>query len=340
MKIGQFKTFLMTIIFLVLFYSDAYNEDLLDAIKNNSELIIKLKDLYRAFHINNIILDQKETISIILEDSSDEDTKSLLDDYIKVCDSLKLVKFNNNTLKSYVNKYLVSTIQNYKISQSKGFNSNEFKQDLKKYNNLQDEYMNYLNTAYSTTHFINMTEEKYWQINDKNSYIKSSEYTTYKSLKTSNLKEAVKLLEKLSKQTTDFQEYSIYQIELADQYVKHSDSLGNNANEIAIERYKSIIDQNKYSIYLFEAWLKWRLVNQQHIYGMSKTSEIPNNMYDIMRKKVALTILDYIIKNEKDEMAINQFLLIATHPIVMRFGDFPYGNQNTIEYHETFDEKE
>ena len=164
-------------------------------------------------------------------------------------------------------------------------------------------------------------------------------YASYKSLKTTNLKDALLLLDNLTKQTINFQEYSIYQIELADQYVKHSDSLGDNANETAIEKYKSILDQKKYSIYLFEAWLKWRLVTQQHIYGISKTSDIPNNEYDKMREQVALTILDYITKNDKDEMAINEFLLMATHPIVMRFGDYPYGNQNTVEYHETFDEK-
>ena len=147
------------------------------------------------------------------------------------------------------------------------------------------------------------------------------------------------MLDKLTKQTINFQEYSIYQIELADQYVKHSDSLGDKANKTAIAKYKSIINQKKYSIYLFEAWLKWRLVTQQYIYGISKTSDIPNNEYDKMREQVALTILDYITKNDKDEMAINEFLLMATHPIVMRFGDYPYGNQNTVEYHETFDEK-
>jgi hypothetical protein len=238
-----------------------------------------------------------------------------------------------------VSKYLTLTIQNYKIAQKKGFSSSEFKQDFEKYKKAKGEYMNYLYSTYSTNHFVSMTEEKYWETNDKNNYIKSSDYATYKSLKTTNLNDALILLDKISKQTNDFQEYSVYKIELADQYVKHSDSLGDNANEIAIEKYKAILDQKKYSIYLFESWLKWRLVNQQHIYGISKTSDIPNKEYDKLREQVALTILEYITKNDKDEMAINEFLLMATHDIVMRFGDYPYGNQNTVEYHQTFDEK-
>jgi hypothetical protein len=184
-----------------------------------------------------------------------------------------------------------------------------------------------------------MTEEQYWKTNDKNAYIKSQDYATYKTLKKTNLKDALKLLDKIISQATDFQENSVYQIELADQYVKHSESLDEDANETAIGKYKTIIDQKKYSIYLFEAWLKWRMVSQQHMYGISKTSEIPNNEYNKMREQTALTILDYITKNETDEMAVNEFLLMATHPIVLRFGDYPYGNQNTVEYHQTFDEK-
>jgi len=339
MKIGQHKSLLLIITFTFLLIGDIYCQDLLDAIKSNSKLVIELKDAYRAFHINNIITDQKEMINVFLSDPSDSETKTLLDGYIKVCDSLKIVHFKNEKLNSYISKYLVLTIQSYKIAQRKGFNSSEFKNDFEKYKKAKGEYMNYLSSTYSTNHFVSMTEEKYWQTNDKINYSKSLDYGSYKSLKTTNLKDALLLLDNLTKQTINFQEYSIYQIELADQYVKHSDSLGDNANETAIEKYKSILDQKKYSIYLFEAWLKWRLVTQQHIYGISKTSDIPNNEYDKMREQVALTILDYITKNDKDEMAINEFLLMATHPIVIRFGDYPYGNQNTVEYHETFDEK-
>lgn len=58
-----------------------------------------------------------------------------------------------------------------------------------------------------------------------------------------------------------------------------------------------------------------------------------------MREQAALIVLDYINTHSNDEMAINEFLLLATHDIVKRFGDYPYGNQNTVEYHETFDEE-
>lgn len=262
MKQGRLKSLLLTILLSLLLLGDTYSQDLLDAAKSNSKLVIELKDAFRAFHINNIIIDQKEMINVFLNDGSDAEMKTLLAGYIKVCDSLKSIHFSNDTLNSYVSKYLVSTIQSYRIAQNKGFSSSEFKKDFEKYKKEKSKYMDYLYFTYSTNHFINMTDEMYWQTNDKKNYIRSSEYATYKSLKTTNLKDALALLDVISKQTTDFQEYSIYQIESADQYVKHSDSLGDNANEIAIEKYKSILDQKKYCIYLFESWLKWRLVTQ------------------------------------------------------------------------------
>lgn len=335
----NFKSKLLTAVLSLLLFYNAYSRDSFRG-KSNSKLVNELTDVYQAFQINNIIIDQKEMINLYLSEDSEEEMKTLLDGYIKACDSLKIIRFSNDTLNSYVSKYLTLTKQSYGIAKSKGFNSMAFKKDFENYKKQNDEYMSYLYSTYSTNHFISMTEQKYWQTNDKKNYIKSSQYETYKNLKAKDLKSALILLDKISKQTTNFQEYCVYQIELADQYVKHADSLQENAEDKAIEIYKSILDQKKYSIYLFEAWLKWRIVTQQFTYGLSKSSDIPNNEYDRLREQVALTILNYITTHDKDEMAINEFLLMATHDIVKRFGDYPYGNQNTVEYHETFDDKE
>lgn len=124
---------------------------------------------------------------------------------------------------------------------------------------------------------------------------------------------------------------------MADLYVKYSDSISENAYVTAINKYKEILDQKKYSIYLFESWLKWGIVTQRNFYGMSKSSEIPNNLYDKMRDDVALVILNHIINNSKDQMAINEFLLMATHPMIKRFGSYRFGNQNAVEWQDTFD---
>lgn len=339
MNILNFKSKLLTIILSFLVFSHCYSQNLLDEVQSDSKLVSKLKDAYRAFHINHIIAEQKEIINLMVDDSTDKELKILLGNYLQVCDSLKEIHFKNYTLNNYISDYLTLTKQSYNISKNKGFDSRDFKKDFEKYTAFSEKYINYLYSTFATHNFISMTEEMYWKTIDKNNYIKSAEYETYKKLKTTNLKEALILIEKISKQTTDFQEYSIYKIELADQYVKNAESLDENSIDKAIEIYKSIIEQKKYSIYLFEAWLKWRIVSQQFVYGISKTSDIPNHTYDKVREQAALTVLDYINIHSNEEMAINEFLLLSTHDIVKRFGDYPYGNQNTVEYHETFDEE-
>ena len=35
----------------------------------------------------------------------------------------------------------------------------------------------------------------------------------------------------------------------------------------------------------------------------------------------------------------SETLLLTTHDIIRRYGDYPYGNQNTVEYHELFDDE-
>ncbi|MDB5147213.1 MAG: hypothetical protein JWQ57_1233, partial [Mucilaginibacter sp.] len=159
----------------------------------------------------------------------------------------------------------------------------------------------------------------------------------YEKLKVKDLKAGLALLEKTGGAAANFQEYSIYQIEIADQYVKQNDKLGDNSNELAIRKYRAILSKKQYSVYLFESWLKWRTVTQQYN-GLSKMSEIPNDKYDEVRQQVALTVLNTVSTNPKDKMAINEFLLMATHDIVRRFGAYEFGNQNTLEYHEIFDD--
>jgi len=331
------KKWLHVFIISLLCFSNSYGADLLDQATGKSKLNNDLKDLYRAFSINHKIEEQKEFINLFLHDDSKKELNNELTGYIKVCEALKQTHFFNDTLNNYVNKYLASTIRSYKLATSSGFNSAAFKSDYKRYAAEVEKYQEYLGKTYSTNRFVDMPEKTYWELNDKKNYIKSAGYATYKKQKETNLKTAIATLDKITKQTTNFQEYSIYEIEIADQYVKHSDNLGSDATEIAIKNYKEILDRKEYSICLFESWLKWRTVSQQNN-GLSKSSDIPNDEYNKVREQVALTILNYVTSNPKNKMAINEFLLMATHDNVKRFGAYAYGNQNTVEYHEIFDD--
>jgi hypothetical protein len=326
--------FSITVLFLFAFNPHVFCTDLLDNVTAKTKLINDLKDVYRAYDINHKVADQKELINVYT--NAGGDVKKVLVDYINVCNALKQVHFFNDTLSNYVQHYLNLTIQNYKTAKNSGINSVMFKNNYKVYLKESDKYFNYVASAYPMKRFVSMSEKQYWQLNDKKNYIESPNYTAYEKLKVKDLKAGLALLEKAGSPAANFQEYSIYQIEIADQYVKHNDKLGDNNNELAIHKYKAILDKKQYSIYLFESWLKWRTVTQQYN-GLSKMSEIPNDKYDEVRQQVALTLLNTVSTNPKDKMAINEFLLVATHDIVRRFGAYEFGNQNTLEYHEIFD---
>jgi hypothetical protein len=327
--------FSITILFFFSFNHLAFCTDLLDNVTAKTQLINDLKDVYRAYDINHKIADQKELINVYADAGGD--VKKMLVNYVNVCNGLKQVHFFNDTLYKYVQHYLNSTIQNYNIAITSGINSVTFKKNYKAYLKGSDKYFSYVANAYRMERFVSMSEKQYWQLNDKKNYIKSTNYAAYEKLKVKDLKAGLALLERTSSQAVNFQEFSIYQIEIADQYVKHHDKLGDNSNELAVGKYKALLDKNKYSVYLFESWLKWRAVTQQYN-GLSKMSEIPNDQYDKVRQQAALTILKTASANTKDKMAINEFLQIATHDIVRRFGAYEFGNQNTLEYREIFDD--
>ncbi len=176
-----------------------------------------------------------------------------------------------------------------------------------------------------------MPENEYWKKNNKDNFIKSKEYKNYKSLKTKSPKKANVLLEKIIAQTEDFQERSIYMIESADESI-----INLELSEEALKIYESIFNQKEYSLYLFEAWMKWRCVYQDENGGSSKSSEIFNPYFEKKRREIAQVIFKHIQDNPKDKMAKNQFIALATHDIVRIYGEYPYGNQNVVDFHNYF----
>ncbi len=294
-----------------------------------------LKDVYRAYKINHKIGDQNEMLNL-LTDESPEDIGKVITAYLAENKKLTGSNITDKRLRVYVDSYLLMTNQNYIAIKSKGINSKEFTDAYEKFKAMNRRYMTYLTTRFAIDRYIKMTEEEYWKTIDKHKYIKSAQYNTCQKLIKTDFYKSCKILDKIIGQTTEFQENSIYRLQRADLFVKY-DSTTIDAHEKAIAMYKDIVDKKKYCLYLYEAWLKWRMV-YQYWNGLSKSSDIPNNMYDNVREDLAVVILKYLNTYPKDEMAINQFLFISSHDIVRRYGEYPYGNQITVEYHETFDE--
>jgi hypothetical protein len=300
-------------------------------------LITTLQDLFKAYTINHIIDDQKEMITLYAGDGSEKkDLDQVVDQYIHTCQNLKNPSIADPALLSQVNNYLNNTITNYRMLKAGGWKSTKFKTSVSLYQQQKKKYNQYLTTTFALSRWVSLTEDKYWATMDKKNYIKSPRFATYSQLKKTNLPSALRLLDSLAHATNNFQEATIYRLELADQYVKHPD-VKENATQQAIDIYRSILDQRQYCLYLFEAWVKWRAVSQESN-GLSTSSDIPNKDYDKVREATGTVLLNYISTHRRDEMAINQFLVVTTHDIIFRFGQYPFGNQNTLEYHELFDE--
>ena len=120
---------------------------------------------------------------------------------------------------------------------------------------------------------------------------------------------------------------------------KFTDSMKvENGDSIAMGYLYRIMSKGTYSPLLFEAWRKWRAIKQLD-YGVSRTSEIPNDLYDKERLRLMGVILEHIRKAPTDEWAYMQFFSFNEYEIIHRFGDYPYGNQSAMERSELFYDK-
>lgn len=314
--------------------------DALDSITDSSKLVLELKDIYRAHKIHNLLEEQKDFIAI----DSTPFLIAYLESNAKECDSLyNLYSFHDDSLEGLVNRYIYADkselelrINNLKLSSSA--KSDTMNKELMAYNDgVRSDFLNYLNDNYKTERFLSLSADEYWRKIDKKQYIKSSKFEEYKKLNEEDPNQAVEKIFEIIKECDNFQEKTIYGIDLADFYmtgVLDTDTI--LGEEWAGDHYQVIMDANKYGLYLFEAWVKWRAVTQFRDYGSSKYSIIPNEFYNTWRDRMAYVILKQISTHPEDQMAINQFLLFASHDDIKRFGAYKYGNQNVVEFFELF----
>lgn len=305
---------------------------------SDSKQIRDLKDIFHAYAVADVITDEKELIELELDNHDQKSLSHLLKGFTAKCDSMKQMHFNNDTLQNEVGKLLTGTIGNYKILSQKGAESEEFKKDATSYSEVTKSFWDYIIKNYALERFVTITEEIYREKNNKANFIKSPKYKQYQELMQTDVKAALKLLDKISAETTDFQERSVYQIEWADDYIMTADSSTGGtmgASQEASPRYKVILDKKLYSSYLFEAWVKWRTTDMI-LHGASHSSDVNNPYYNSVREKTAMVVLTYINQHPTDVIAINQFLQLATYDNVRRFGAFPYGNQNVVTFQQLF----
>ena len=94
----------------------------------------------------------------------------------------------------------------------------------------------------------------------------------------------------------------------------------------AIDYLGELIEDGRYSPYLFEVWYSWRLRAQSRVYGISTFSEIPDNLYDNARLLVAKAYLKHIAEEPSDNLAKVLLMNLMYTENLHRAGGY-YGNE-------------
>jgi len=322
--------------------------DRLDAVSvSNSKLNKELKDIYRIYKVYHIVTNHIENLFAKHDDGKTYKLKNKsVQEVLKQLETLKEIKYFDEKIDFHSQKLIAHTILIYNGLENNKKIDHTKKKNQALFTKLGDNFkavLNYTTKKYGGDNFNHMSDAIYWKTIAKSNYIHSKEYKAFEQLILKNNKyEAYKLLRSSIKKTKDNQEKTIYQLKLADQNVALDMLSGGGDNISYIDKsgkiYFEILNRKKYNLYLFETWLKLRALMQQNL-SLDVDGEILNDKYDEIREVTIMTVFKYIQKHPKDIFAINQFLLLTTHDIIRRYGDYPYGNQNTVEYHELFDDE-
>ena len=163
-----------------------------------------------------------------------------------------------------------------------------------------------VNIPYDTPEFLtdeerDATGENFWTLYDKSKYV-----ADYEEIQKKRLPEEV-----------DYDELQRLSLTLQKKYLAEEDfdakciyalEMGCYDFPYAIDYLGELIEDGRYSKYLFEVWISWRLRAQSRVFGISTYSEIPDNLYDNARLLVAQAYAKHIVENPNDTLA--KFLLM------------------------------
>lgn len=187
-----------------------------------------------------------------------------------------------------------------------------------------------LAVRYYVTNYAPMTEEQYWMAVDHKRKSKDllkglkCKKVTKENYENKDVQKDIKKVVKRIKGKKDFDE----KCACAMAYVYYVGFWNTDFKMI-----EGLLDNGEYSPQLFFLWRIWRCGMQlgNECYGPSTWSVIPNKIYNEKRRTIAETTLKHIEKHRSDAVAINQFLVTAAHPNIMRDGQFPMGNESFTE---------
>lgn len=166
---------------------------------------------------------------------------------------------------------------------------------------------------------MDQVAETFWKVYDKSQYIEDyaiiQQRRAAKDANHDDLIGYTPALQLRYIQEEDFDARCIYAIELGcyDLYD-------------VIDYLGELIEDGRYSKYLFEVWVSWRLRAQSEVFGISTWSEIPDNLYDNARLMVAKAYLKHIAKDPSDNLAKLLLLNLTYTENLHRRGGY-YGNE-------------
>lgn len=187
-------------------------------------------------------------------------------------------------------------------------------------------------SRYHVSNYIDISAETYWQALDHTKQSKelfdkvSTDTITLDNIGTNEVQKDIEFILNSIKEEKDFNKKCAYTME----YVYYVGFYFVNYNII-----EELLDEGRYSPYLFFLWRIWRCGVQLHNedYGPSTWSQIPNKLYNEKRLKIAETTLKYIVTHPNDGVAINQYLMTASMSNILRSGQYPLGNESFTELH-------
>lgn len=134
----------------------------------------------------------------------------------------------------------------------------------------------------------------------------------------------------------DFVKKTVYAREFANANYKNS-KLRNDKELVAI--IDPILKSGEYSPLLGELWLIWRTAMQIHNLGSpSNDGPMYNLFYNDMKNKVAMTYINHIVDNPKDQVALVEFARLVHTLNIVRNSQCMFGNNANLDEMNLYEE--
>ena len=209
------------------------------------------------------------------------------------------------------------------------------KQEFVSFRELHSQYLKIFKDALNKYRYIQELPQDFDPINEELKLIqeqkdKDAYLGAIRLMNEKEYREAYEELIRLQEKYKDTAFADCIMLRISDCMLKSDADLDSNNKlgmyEQGIEILSSTIDRNRYSPLLYEAFYKWRTMQQSFYHGMSNTSEIPNKEYNHKRWQVVQLIKKQLKHNPDDIWAKKQVDLLLSLPNIARGG--PMGNLN------------